>query len=192
MTDTSVPLHDLLSTRWSPRALDPTAELTDDQLRALFEAARWAPSWGNTQPARFIVGRRGDETFGKIVETLTRGNLRWAPTASVLILGLALTELEEGKPMPYAEYGLGLAAQNLVLEAVNQGLVAHQMGGFSRPGAKAVFSLPDTVDPVVVIAVGKLADPADADPELLERDARPRTRKPLAELVFTEWDKPAF
>ncbi|MGW0517901.1 nitroreductase family protein [Crossiella sp. NPDC003009] len=192
LATTSVPVHDLIATRWSPRALDPAAEVTEPQLRALFEAARWAPSWGNTQPARFILGRRGEETFGKIVDTLTEGNKRWAPFAAALVLGIAVTELEEGKPMPYAEYGLGLAAQNLVLQAVAEGLVAHQMAGFSRPGAKAVFSLPEHLDPVVVIAVGRLADPASAEEKLLARDARPRTRKALDELVFSEWGEPAF
>ncbi|MGO1055584.1 nitroreductase family protein [Crossiella sp. CA198] len=189
---TSVPVHELISTRWSPRALDPAAEVTDAQLRALFEAARWAASWGNTQPARFLLGRRGDETFAKITDTLTEGNKRWASASAALILGIAVTELEEGKPMPYAEYGLGLAAQNLVLQAASEGLVAHQMAGFSRPGAKAVFSLPEQLDPVVVISVGRLADPATADPGLLARDARPRTRKALDELVFSEWGEPAF
>ncbi|MBP2475311.1 nitroreductase [Crossiella equi] len=188
----SVPLHDLLATRWSPRVLDPGAEVTDPQLRALFEAARWAPSWGNTQPARFVVGRRGDEVFKKLADTMTEGNKRWAEVSSVLVLGLVATQLDDGKPMPYAEYGLGLATQNLVLQAVAEGLVAHQMAGFSKEGAKAVLSLPEGFEPVVLISVGSLGSLEGADERLVAKDTAPRSRKPLAELVFTEWGEPAF
>ena len=55
---TAAPLHPLLAERWSPRALDPRHELAEDQLTALLEAARWAPSASNTQPWRFAVALR--------------------------------------------------------------------------------------------------------------------------------------
>lgn len=41
--ETSAPVHELIARRWSPRALDDMADVTADQLRALLEAARWAP-----------------------------------------------------------------------------------------------------------------------------------------------------
>ena len=69
--DTSVDVAPMIAARWSPRALDPTAEVTDAQLRALLEAARWAPSYGNTQPARYLIGRRGDDTFDRIFGVLS-------------------------------------------------------------------------------------------------------------------------
>lgn len=50
--ETSVPVHELIRARWSPRALDPEGEIGEPALRAMLEAARWAPSNGNTQPAR--------------------------------------------------------------------------------------------------------------------------------------------
>ncbi|WP_246843527.1 nitroreductase family protein [Allokutzneria sp. NRRL B-24872] len=191
--ESSAPLHELIRDRWSPRVLDPKAEITDDQLRALFEAARWAPSWGNSQPARYLVGRRGDETFERIFATLTRGNKSWVAPAGALVLGIAKTRNDEGEPMPYAEYGLGLATQNLVLQAVAEGLVAHQMAGFSAEAAKAAFELPEGVEPLVAIAIGHFGDGADVDPSIVERDTKPRQRKPLSELVFgAGWGDPAF
>ncbi|MDP9435886.1 MAG: nitroreductase family protein, partial [Actinomycetota bacterium] len=48
-------LHPLLAARWSPRRFDPDATLTREQLRPLLQAARWAPSAGNTQPVRYAV-----------------------------------------------------------------------------------------------------------------------------------------
>lgn len=190
--DASATLHPLINERWSPRALDPDTEISWDELRALAEAARWAPSYGNTQPARFIFGKRGDETFGKIYDSLVQGNKNWAANAAALILGIVVHENEKGE-IPYAEYGLGLATQNLVLQAVSDGFVAHQMAGFSPDRARELFNLPARVTPLVVTAVGG-AGALDVLPEeKRERELADRNRRPLAEVVFTgDWGEPAF
>ncbi|MCA1656091.1 MAG: nitroreductase family protein [Pseudonocardiaceae bacterium] len=189
---TSVPIHPLIAARWSPRSLDPTGSVTDDQLRAVLEAARWAPSNGNTQPARFLVGRRGDDTFERVFALLSERNQSWARSAAALILACAATRNNKGDvPMP--EYGVGLAAANLALQAVAEGLVAHQMGGFNREGAVPVFALPPDVVPLVVIALGTLGSPELLDEERRARELAPRRRMPLAELAFTgEWGNPIF
>ncbi|PXY31247.1 nitroreductase family protein [Prauserella muralis] len=190
--ETSVPVHDLIARRWSPRALDESAEVTAEQLRALLEAARWAPSYGNTQPARYLVGRRGDETFQRIFGTLSRGNQSWAHRAGVLLIGLALMRNEKGD-IPYAEYGLGLAGENLVLQAVAEGLVAHQMAGFDADAVRREFALPEGVRPVVAIAVGVLGDPEVlGDERAIARETAPRQRLPLGEFALRDWDEPAF
>jgi nitroreductase len=190
--ETSVPVHPLIAARWSPRALDPDGKVTDEQLRAVLEAARWAPSNGNTQPARFLVGRRGDDTFERIFDLLSKRNQGWAHPAAVLLLACAVTVNEKGSvPMPV--YGVGLAAENLVLQAVAEGLVAHQMGGFNKEGAKLVFSLPADVEPQVVIALGTLGSPDLLDEERRAKELAPRRRKPLSEIAFTgEWGNPIF
>jgi nitroreductase len=190
--ETSVPIHPLLAARWSPRALDPDGVVTDEQLRAVLEAARWAPSNGNTQPGRYMVGRRGDETYARLFDLLTRRNQGWAHPAAVLILVCAVTVNEKG-PIPMPEYGVGLAAENLALQAVAEGLVAHQMGGFNREGAKLVFSLPADVEPQTVIALGTLGDPALLDEDRRAKELAPRRRLALDEIAFTgEWGNPVF
>ena len=70
---TSVPLHPLLAERWSPRAWSETPVSTQ-QLRAVLEAARWAPSAGSAQRWRFVVGHRGDSTWDPLLEALNPGN----------------------------------------------------------------------------------------------------------------------
>ena len=188
----SVPLHPLIAQRWSPRALDPTAEVTEQQLRALLEAARWAASYGDTEPARYLIGRRGDPTFRRIHSILTGGNPSWTEAAAALLLGAVVTTNEKGE-IPYAEYGLALASQNLVLQAVAEGLVAHQMAGFDHEAARQEFALPINVRPVIVIAVGTLGDPNELLERRQAREIAPRTRRPLSEIAFTgEWGHPAF
>ncbi|RBM23105.1 nitroreductase [Prauserella sp. PE36] len=191
--ETSAPVHELIARRWSPRALDDMADVTADQLRALLEAARWAPSFGNTQPARFLVGRRGADTYDRILGTLTRRNQSWAHRAGALLVVLALTHNEKGA-IPYAEYGAGLAAENLVLQAVAEGLVAHQMAGFDHEAVSREFGLPDEVRPLVAIAVGGLAEPEVLGEERdITRESAPRKRVPLEDFAFTgSWGTPAF
>jgi nitroreductase len=189
--DSSVPLHPVLAQRWSPRALDPGVELSEDRFIALFEAARWAPSWGNTQPARYIAGRRGDATFERIHATLSRGNKGWAASAAALAIGVIKAVNDEGEPLPYAEYGLGLATQNLVLQAVADGLVAHQMAGFDKDAARAEFGIPERFAPIVAIAIGGQGSSETLPDRLRERELAPRSREPLSEIAFSDtWGKP--
>ena len=71
-------LHDLLASRWSPTVFDSRHELTHAEVELLMEAARWAPSAGNSQPWAFVIGRRGDATHRRLVRHLTRSSSRWA------------------------------------------------------------------------------------------------------------------
>ena len=41
---TAVKIDELIASRWSPRAFDPEFLINDETVKALFEAARWAPS----------------------------------------------------------------------------------------------------------------------------------------------------
>src|SRR6185295_16246124 len=81
------PIHELLVKRWSPYAFadKPVAE---DDLRALFEAARWTASSYNEQPWRYIVATRKDPAeFERLLSCLVEGNQPWAKLAPVLALG---------------------------------------------------------------------------------------------------------
>ncbi|MCV7417872.1 nitroreductase family protein [Mycolicibacterium litorale] len=189
--DTRVPIHAHLAARWSPRAFDPAAVLDDDALTALLEAARWAATWGGRQPVRFLVGRRGDSTFGALAEVLRRGN-SYARAASALILVCA-DEGEDERTARYAALDAGAAIANLSVEAVSRGLITHPMAGFYVDAAREAFAIPGGVLPLAVVAVGRLGDYATADDAIAERDSQPRVRLPLEQVAFTEtWGHPAF
>ncbi|MBM7771348.1 nitroreductase [Actinokineospora baliensis] len=101
-----------------------------------------------------------------------------------------MTANDKGE-VPYAEYGVGLAAQNLVLQAVAEGLVAHQMSGFDTAGVSAEFGLPDSVRPLTAIAVGKLGSPHLLPEAKRARETAPRQRIPVTETAFTgKWGEP--
>jgi nitroreductase len=80
-------------------------------------------------------------------------------------------------------YNAGLASAQIVFEAEAMGLKAHYMGGIVHDELEQILQLSD-VYVVNVIAVGLQADATAASPELQEREAAPRTRKPLEEIIL--------
>ncbi len=168
---------------------DPDAVLDTEQLVAVLEAARWAATWGHRQPVRFIVGRRGDDTFAAIAELLKRGN-RYAHAAGALIM-VCVDEGDDERTARYAALDAGAAIAQLTIEAVSRGLIAHPMAGFDVDGAREVFGIPAATQPLAVVAVGSLGDYEQAPPEIVERDAQGRTRLPLEDVAFAgRWGSP--
>jgi nitroreductase len=188
--DTSVPIHPHLAARWSPRVFDPDAVVTGTQLSAVLEAARWAATWGDRQPVRFVVGLRGDDTFTAVAATLKRGNA-YAQAAGALIL-VCTDEGPDEKTARYAAVDAGAAIANLTIEAVSRGLVAHPMAGFNPEAARESFGIPTQVRPLAVVAVGTLGDYALAEQKYVDRDTTPRERLPLKDIAYTgRWGRPA-
>jgi nitroreductase len=182
----------LFHQRWSPRSF-ADREVSPMLLRKAFEAARWAASSYNEQPWRFFLGRRGDETYRKIYESLGEFNQKWARNAPVLILGVAKTKFSHnGVDNRVALFDLGAASSYLTLEAAALGLAAHQMAGFDPEKARKLFGIPAEYAMGSVIALGYQGEPGALEDEgLIQQETAARTRKPLAEIVFGAWGQPA-
>lgn len=180
------PIHDLLARRWSPRAFDPARRITDAEVGQLFEAVRWAPSSFNGQPWRYFFARKDAEPSGfeDLLEILNPQNQSWAEGASMLILGIAKTSVEgRNAPNRYAAYDLGAANFALTVQAQALDLFVHQMAGFDRELASSQFGLPSDYEPVVVMAVGALGDPALLSEALRAREVPQKPRLPQAAFV---------
>jgi nitroreductase len=181
---TAAPLHPLLAERWSPRALDAGHELTADQLTALLEAARWAPSASNTQPWRFAVALRGSAEYAAVLDALAPGNQAWAHAASALIVAAAETTTPDGTPRPWAVYDTGQAVAHLSVQAQHEGLAVHQLGGFDRDRVAALLATPGEVSPVVVLAVGRRDETAQLAEPFASRETATRDRLAVDELLL--------
>ncbi|NNE43477.1 MAG: nitroreductase family protein [Gemmatimonadetes bacterium] len=180
------PIDDTIAARWSPYAYDGTAVPLAD-LQAVFEAARWAASAFNEQPWRYIVASRDDTPeFERLLSCLVDANQAWARHAGALALGVVGRRYSRNdKPNGTAEHDLGLASANLTLEATRRGFQVHQMAGILPERARELYGIPDGFDALTGIAVGRPAAPDDAPENFRDRDLSPRTRRPLAETVFT-------
>jgi nitroreductase len=191
--ETSVPIHELLSERWSPRAFDNRA-VEPEKLRSLVEAARWAASSYNAQPWYFIVATKDDpENFNRVLESFVEFNRGWAKSAPVVGLSVAGLKFENnGEPNRHAFHDVGQAAANLALQATSLGLQIHQMAGILPDKARQLFSIPDGYEAVAGFALGYPGDPASLPDQLRQRELAPRVRKPVTSFVFTgKWGQTA-
>ena len=180
---TDLDLHPLIVNRWSPRALEATHVISDEDLRAILEAARLAPSAFNEQPWRYFVGKRGDETFDQILAGLGEFNQTWAKNSSALMLVCGTKQRANGDPHPSFQYDVGLSVSQATFEAHHRGFVSHQMTGFNHDAMCKSFDL-TTLEPVVVVAIGTQGDVEKLPEQMAEREKAKPSRKALSEIVL--------
>lgn len=167
--------------------------VSSDLLMNIFEAARWAPSSGNSQPWRFVLTRRHGPGFNALAATVWSSN-RWAVRAPVLVLAAVRTHhFHRTKPPRVnrlALLELGLAIGNLLTQSTAVGLVAHPLAGFDYPAAGDELRIPDGYYPALIVAIGFPGEVSQLDPGFRAKDERPRERLDLHEIVFSEvWNE---
>ena len=168
---------------WSPRSLtgDP---IPREELFAIFEAARFAPSSYNEQPWRLIYAERGTPEFDKFKTILMEVNWIWAQKASALAMLVGKDDLtHNSEPNKCTAFDCGCAWGFMALEATRRGYVLNAMIGYFPEEAIDLIGIPEGYAPQVVIAVGKLA-PRDFLPDELAEREYPKPRKPQQEYVF--------
>lgn len=173
--------------RWSPRSFTDQA-VSDDQLAAVFEAARWTPSWMNNQPWYFVYETDGAAREG-ILGTFMEFNRDWAAKAPVVGLVLARTELEDFMART-RDFDTGAACMALTLQATTLGLSVHLLGGVDVEAAYALTGTsPDDVNVLCGFVLGHRG-PVEALPEKLQEREAPSPRKPVSEFAIRGLDLP--
>jgi len=173
--------------RWSPRAF--TNEIISEaELKALFEAARWAPSSYNSQPWRFIYARRGTAHWQTLLGLLNEFNQSWAKNAAALVVivskeTMAVPGKAEEVPSHSHSFDAGAAWANLALQAVRLGWQAHGMVGFDRQRALSELKVPAGYRVEAAVAIGKPGDKAQL-PEALQARETPSQRNPISATAF--------
>lgn len=179
-------ITEAILTRRSIRRMKPDP-INEEILEKVLEAARWAPSWKNTQCWRFVVVREGG-TRSEIASCMISGRsgenpsssaIRQAPVLIVACAELGKSGLNAGdfatEKGDWYMYDVALAMQNLVLEAHSLGLGTVHLGLFDAQNVAGILNVPDGF---CVVAMTPLGYP----------DETPRTvpRKGLPEIVFYE------
>ena len=168
--------------RWSPRSFLPDS-LAAEQVRSLFEAARWAPSASNLQPWLFVYADDA-ESLSRARPLLRDNNRRWAERAPLLVFVFSRRQNPKtGEPNRLAAFDTGAAWMALALQAVKLGLVTHAMGGVHRDRVHEVLGVSnDDYDFLCGIAIGKRG-PSEVLPEDLRAREVPSSRREAHESV---------
>jgi nitroreductase len=127
------------------------------EVDSMVEAARWAPSAGNSQPWGFIIGRRGEPDHDRIVRHLARSSAAWAPAAGLLVVNLAHRFVEDTnwEYSEFSAYDLGQAVAHMTFQAQSLGLAVRQFRAFDRDGLAADFDVPPHWEVTTISAIGR-------------------------------------
>jgi len=167
-----------------------TTPVDDKTIELVLDAARWAPSWANTQCWRFIVVRDSN-IKDKLADTLVAASDRPNPAADAIrnapLVIVACAELgksgyfarEPREPVTdkgdWYMFDVALAMQNLALAAHSVGLGTVHVGAFDAKSAASILEVPQGF---CVVEMTPLGYP-DQEPSL-------RPRQELSEIVFSD------
>jgi nitroreductase len=175
-----------------------TTDPVDDQkITAILEAGRWAPSWANTQCARFVVVRdakvkaaladtvnKMKTPDGKEVPTSAANALNTVPVVIAVCAEIGKSGTKPGSTGAseyitdkgdWFMFDTALAVENMALAAHGLGLGTVIIGAFDPIKAEKVINVPKGYRLTVMFPVGVPAQPGKAPP-----------RKELSELVIKD------
>ena len=166
-----------------------TTPVDDETLEQVLEAARWAPSWANTQCWRFIVVQDNNikaelantllmvERGDVLVDNPSVEAVRNAPVVIVACAETGISGFKQGKPSTdkgdWYMFDVALAMQNLILTAHSVGLGTVHIGALDAKKAAGVLQVPEGF---CVVEMTPLGYP--------DQEPKPRPRKELAEIIF--------
>ena len=185
-------VREAIYTRRTIRKFRPEP-ISDDVLRELVEAARFAPSASNMQPLKYKL-------IGSADAARVFPHVHWAgairpagdpkpgeePTAYILIL--ADTDIRKAG----YEMDVGIAAESMTLAAMEMGLGSCMMGAIDREAIKKEFDIPEHLALPLVLALGypaqkpvavEMADPAKYSYWLTEEGVLTVPKRPLDEII---------
>jgi len=180
-TSDSELLDSVFIDRWSPRSFT-NQPVSEEQLAAMFEAARWAPSWMNNQPWLFLYETDGPDR--EVMESLiSEFNKPWSTDAPVIGLVVSRPGLE-GFMARTAEFDTGAAMMSLTHQALKLGLHVHLMGGVELELAYEKTGLdPDEANILCAFSIGYKGDGTNLPEKLQGREA-PSDRMPSSAFAF--------
>jgi nitroreductase len=189
---TAIDIDDLIAKRWSPRAFDSNKPVSEEQILALCEAGRWAPSCFNDQPYVIMVWNKSTDigSWEKAFDCLSKPNQEWVINAPVLMAAFASKKFRhDGSENRWGEYDTGATMENICLQAVSLGLISHQMGGFDAKKIKECFKVPEEFTPMSMTAIGYQAESSALSEKFKERENAERFRRELGTTFFVnDWD----
>lgn len=152
-------VHPLLRRRFSPTAFDGTHRMAWEDVLLLVEAARWAPSAGNSQPWMFRPIMRATRDHELLMPLLAASSRSWAASATLVMLNLR-RRFVEGSSIEYSDfsdYDLGQGVAHMTIQAQSMGLACRQFRAFDQERVAHGFRVPNDWELRTMTAVGKSA-----------------------------------
>lgn len=164
-------LQNAINERRSIRGYEAT-EIPLDHIEKMVKSAQMAPSWKNSQTARFYVAHT-NEAIEKMRDCLASFNKERTENVGAFIVTTVVKGISgyvNGNPTHLGNgfecFDNGLSVQNLLLTATELGYGSLIMGLYKPEKIKELFQIPNTEDVVVVIAIGKKGVNPDTPPRL--------------------------
>jgi nitroreductase len=158
-------LRDLVRRNRSYRKFSRKDAIDIQTLRELIALARLSPSGGNLQPLKYVL------SCNPAMNDIIFQHLTWAiylkdwpgpgdgerPSGYIIILGDKTIAGSFG-------YDTGIAAQSMLLGAVEKGFGGCIIGSVAREKLTAALGLPEHLELLLVLALGKPAEDVAIDP----------------------------
>jgi nitroreductase len=177
-------VKEAINKRRAYRSLVPV-EITDGLIKDLAQSAGIFCSCFNNQPWRYVFVF-DPEILRKMHSALSPGN-EWARAASLIIAVFSKPEFDcIIKDRKYYLFDTGMATAAIILRATELGLVAHPIAGFSPKKTREVLNIPDDMEVITLVIVGKHAteiNPVLSEKQIEAEKARPE-RLPVEKFVY--------
>ena len=177
-------VKEAIQKRRAYRSLAPV-KIKKEFIEDLAGCAQITASCFNNQPWQYVFVYE-PEMLKKIYEALSSGN-EWAHKASLIIVVLGKKEDDcVIYDRIYYRFDIGMATEAMILRATELGFVAHPIAGYSPKKTRAILGIPDDVDVIALVIVGKHSDKIDpilSDKQVDAEKERPE-RKAIDEFVY--------
>lgn len=172
----------ILAKRRSVRSFD-SKPVRHEDLMAICEAARLAPSACNSQTWRFIAVTDQDR-IQRICREAMRPVIpnRWLADAPLVIVGCSQLDWVANRigssvtGIEYYRIDLGIAMEHMVLKATELGLGTCWIGWFSEKNVQRILNIPKKIKVSAMLAVGYPKHAA----------LKKSSRKPIEDILFVE------
>ncbi len=155
-------IKDLVRKNRSYRGYDESRRVTEAELRELADCARLTASSVNMQPLKYYLAWEKEEVdriqeltaWARALPDMTLPHEGMRPTAFIVIC--QDTDIQES--LARFQKDVGIAAQTMLLAAVEMGLGGCMIGNFRADSVKKELGLAENLAPLLIVAVGKPAE----------------------------------
>lgn len=155
-------IKDLVKQNRSYRGYDESRRVTEAELREMVDCARLTASSVNMQPLKYYLAWEKDEVdriqaltaWARGLPEMTLPHEGMRPTAFIVIC----QDKSIQESLARFQKDVGIAAQTILLAAVEMGLGGCMIGNFGADSVRQELGLSENLAPLLIVAIGKPAE----------------------------------